>query len=528
MLKRYLNWVGIVFGFCMLMLAMVACEGENTKFSYAVEVIDSTNGKPINQAKVSVTLANIAQPDVLTDNKGFAPLSIDDVYNNKMGRITVEKAGYSPQTENTTIKANELPKQIGLNPIQPPKPTPTPENTPIPTTPTITVSIRCDGKVVNDDYAGAIQACTEYIKLNQATYEGYYNRGILYANPNVLECAASITDFDQAVAIESELADVYYQRGLAYRNCVKDLDAAYTDLTKAIELNPPYQPNVYFNRGVVEVSRSQLEAAKADFAACIRHPKVKPEQKQECNNWLLQINLESCTTPATMTIVGGAQLASANAQSLFDQGVTAMGTKDWEVAINFFTQAIDDTNGFDDAFAMRGRAYLKRYHETKTEEYLNLSIVDLQHSVALNPNNFEGHYNLSAAYTYLYDLKDQPAHLISCAVEHSIKSNELKPDDASAWKNTGMHLLDQGTDVCSAINALNQSFKVNPKYDANYFYLGRAYTMLNDKSQALTYFELLANSKNSDPEVIDLQKKLPDELAVVNAIDPTTIVKTCP
>ncbi|GAA5527032.1 hypothetical protein [Herpetosiphon gulosus] len=527
MLKRYLRWMGVIVGFCVFMMIMGGCEEEN-KFNYSITVVNSVDNKFISQAKVMITLPNIGMVDAFTGDDGFAPFFIDDDYNNMLVPITIEKEGYNPYKGTLTIQSNQISKQIKLNPIQAPEPPPTPENTPIPATPTVAVSIRCDGKVANDDYAGAIQACTDYINANQDDYKGYYNRGILYANPKVLKCAASIADFDQAVAIEPELADVYYQRGLAYQDCVKDLDAAHADLTKAIELNPPYQPNVYFNRGVVEIGRSQLEAAKADFAACIRHPKVTPEQKQECNNWLMQINFESCTTPATMTIVGGAQPVSANAKPLFDQGVTAMGTKDWKAAINRFTQAIDDTNGFDDAFAMRGRSYLKLYHETKIEEYLNLSVVDLQHSVALNPNNFAGHYNLSAAYTYLYDLKDQPDHIINCAVEHSIKSNELKPEDASAWKNTGMHLLDQAINVCSAINALNQALKVNPKYDANYFYLGRGYAMLNDKPQALKYFELLANSKNSDSEVIELQKKLPDELAIVNAIDPTAVVKTCP
>ncbi|MCA0350882.1 MAG: hypothetical protein LCH85_02695 [Chloroflexi bacterium] len=526
MLKRYLRWLGVVVGFCMLMMLMAACEGQ--KPNYQVEVTDSLTNKPIIQAKVTIILPNHSPLEEYTGNNGFAIITIKDEYINQLGRLSIEKTGYASYANQININVESLPKQIKLEPIQAPQPTPTPENTPIAATPTIDVSTSCNGKAINDDYAGAIQACTEYIKINQAKYEGYYNRGMLYANPKVLKCADSIADFDRAADLKQELADIYYQRGLAYRDCVKDLDAAYADLTKAIELNPPYQPNVYFNRGVVEVSRLQLEAARVDFAACIRHPKVTPEQKQECNNWLMQINLESCTTPSTMTIIGGAQAASANAQTLFNQGVTAMGTKDWEVAINLFTQAIDDTNGFDDAFAMRGRSYLKLYHGTKTEEYLNLSIVDLQHSVALNPNNFAGHYNLSAAYTYLYDLKDQPDHIINCAVEHSIKSNELKPEDASAWKNTGMHLLDQAIDLCSAINALNQSLKVNPKYEANYFYLSRAYAMLNDKPQALKYFELLANSKNSDPEVIELQKKLPDELAIVNAIDPNTVVKICP
>ncbi|GAA5527033.1 hypothetical protein [Herpetosiphon gulosus] len=103
----------------------------NDTFNYQVEVIDNTTNKPISQAKVSITLPNLAPLEAFSDNNGFARISISDEYNQQAGRLSIEKAGYDSAMFNVDIQADRLPKQIKLTSNQSniPQPTATPEPT---------------------------------------------------------------------------------------------------------------------------------------------------------------------------------------------------------------------------------------------------------------------------------------------------------------------------------------------------------------------------------------------------------------
>lgn len=103
----------------------------NDTFNYQVEVLDNTTNKPMSQAKVTITLPNLAPLEAFSDNNGFARISISDEYNQQAGRLSIEKAGYDSAMFNVDIQADRLPKQIKLtsNQANIPQPTATPEPT---------------------------------------------------------------------------------------------------------------------------------------------------------------------------------------------------------------------------------------------------------------------------------------------------------------------------------------------------------------------------------------------------------------
>ena len=103
----------------------------NETFNYQVEVLDNASNKPISQAKVSITLPNLAPLETFIDNNGFARIAISAEYNEQAGRLSIEKAGYDSAMFNVDIQADRLPKQIKLTPSQSnnPQPTATPEPT---------------------------------------------------------------------------------------------------------------------------------------------------------------------------------------------------------------------------------------------------------------------------------------------------------------------------------------------------------------------------------------------------------------
>src|SRR5208283_824047 len=65
-----------------------------------------------------------------------------------------------------------------------------------------------------------------------------------------------------------DLASVYYNRGLAYRD-KKDYDSALQDLDKALQLNPNF-PGALNSRGNTYADKGENERAIADYTEALR------------------------------------------------------------------------------------------------------------------------------------------------------------------------------------------------------------------------------------------------------------------
>lgn len=80
--------------------------------------------------------------------------------------------------------------------------------------------------------------------------------------------AASIQDFDKAVALAPLRADAYLDLALA-RSFAKDKNGALADLNKAIELEPQ-NAVALTNRAALRQERGDNEGAIADYTAAIK------------------------------------------------------------------------------------------------------------------------------------------------------------------------------------------------------------------------------------------------------------------
>ena len=77
--------------------------------------------------------------------------------------------------------------------------------------------------------------------------------------------AEAIQDYDEAIRLNPNYADAYYNRGLAY-GAKGDQDRAIQDLNEAIRLNPK-DAGAYSGRGLTRFSIAQFQAAQEDFNA---------------------------------------------------------------------------------------------------------------------------------------------------------------------------------------------------------------------------------------------------------------------
>lgn len=116
-----------------------------------------------------------------------------------------------------------------------------------------------------DDLNSAVQNFTEAIRLNPDYAEAYYNRGLIYHSKGELDRA--IKDYTEAIRLKANLAEAYHYRGFVhYRK--RELDDAIKDYTEAIRLKPDFA-EAYHYRGNTWCAKKDFYSAVGDYQKCL-------------------------------------------------------------------------------------------------------------------------------------------------------------------------------------------------------------------------------------------------------------------
>ena len=169
------------------------------------------------------------------------------------------------------------------------------------------------------------------------------------------EYEKSIGHYTKAIILKPDLAEAYYNRGVAY-NHKGDFDRAIDDSTQAIQLNPDYA-NAYCNRGVAYSSKGDFDCAIDDYTQAIQ---LNPNSAEAYNN----------------------------------RGVVYKNKGDSDRAIDDYTQAIQLNPNFVEAYNNRGSAY------TKQGEY-NRAIEDYNRAIRRKPDLAESYAGRGEARLHL-------------------------------------------------------------------------------------------------------------------------------
>lgn len=94
---------------------------------------------------------------------------------------------------------------------------------------------RANSAFVKGEFEAALTDYTKVIEMKGADASVYLNRGIIYANRNVLD--RSIADFDRAIELDPKDAKGYLQRARSYEK-VGNVQKALSDNEKALALDP--------------------------------------------------------------------------------------------------------------------------------------------------------------------------------------------------------------------------------------------------------------------------------------------------
>jgi tetratricopeptide (TPR) repeat protein len=96
-----------------------------------------------------------------------------------------------------------------------------------------------------NDLDRAIEDYNKAIQLNPNLAEAYYNRGVAYDDKG--QYNEAIKDFDEAIRINPNLVEAYCNRGVAYY-AKGQYNEAIKDFDEAIRINPNLA-EAYYNRG---------------------------------------------------------------------------------------------------------------------------------------------------------------------------------------------------------------------------------------------------------------------------------------
>jgi tetratricopeptide (TPR) repeat protein len=111
----------------------------------------------------------------------------------------------------------------------------------------------------------ALDECTQALEesLNRHNRAGtLVNRGIIYMNRRAYDLA--LADFDDAIALEPDLAEGHINRGgaLIARD---DYAGALAALERGLALNPADPSRAYYNRGIAHEELGQVREAYRDY-----------------------------------------------------------------------------------------------------------------------------------------------------------------------------------------------------------------------------------------------------------------------
>src|SRR3989338_6142883 len=186
------------------------------------------------------------------------------------------------------------------------------------------------------------------------------------------------------------------------------------------------------------------------------------------------------------------------ANEWFDKGYQYALNKEYDEAIEAYTNAIALTPNLANPYNNRGNAYAKKGQNDR-------AIEDYSKAIALDPNDAAAYYNRGIVYA------DKGQY--DRAIEDYNKAIALDPNDAAAYYNRGIVYADKGQ-YDRAIEDYSKAIALDPNYTNAYNNRGSAYDnkkqydrAIEDYSKAIALDPNYTNAYNNRGSAYDNKKQ---------------------
>ncbi|NVJ87193.1 MAG: tetratricopeptide repeat protein [Algoriphagus sp.] len=277
---------------------------------------------------------------------------------------------------------------------------------------------------------------------------------------------------DQWIKDHPTDALAYWYQGQVYEN-FSGLNEPFAleNYNQAI-LHDPELASAYFSRGRLLLKMERFGEAAEDFKAYLRLPKGETSQ----------IIYKKNATEGGVSGVFTEQTEN-KAPIFYHLGLSYLGMKNYEKAIDFFNQAIQ-LKPEADYFAEKGLA-LWNLHKNEDAEKAFIQ------ALALNPEHFLAKERLAQVQGKDLDQLQEPYDL-------AVKN---KPNDPLVWKKRGFYFLNQGN-LTQAGEDLKISLELDSQDPETWYYLGTVAKKQGNLEAAENYFSEGLFMDERNPELL--------------------------
>ncbi|HBB94076.1 MAG TPA: hypothetical protein DC054_01680 [Blastocatellia bacterium] len=322
----------------------------------------------------------------------------------------------------------------------------------------------------------AIEDFTEAIRIEPDFTDAYFERA--RASAELKDYKSAVEDFLVVLRREPANVGAHYKLGLAHFD-LGDYRKAIEDFTHALELKPG-NSTYYSKRGLARFKLGDKDGALDDYLQSLRgHPDKLPKDYLQTLKANPKINDAYYATIEEFLpeILGGVQDKNKVAEVYYERAMLSRyywsvwgnEDEDTETTIQNFTEAIQHRPGYADAYYQRALVYYERKEDAS-------AVGDFTQAIQLSPQDGSLYYNRGLVN---YRLKNWRA-----AINDFTRALELSPEMTNAFYQRGLAYFQVGADP-KAKNDFTRSLKDELVAPDSYYHLGLIYERAGAKEKAI-------------------------------------------
>ena len=324
------------------------------------------------------------------------------------------------------------------------------------------------------DLTGAIAEFKKAVALDPASARAQTNLGSALAKSG--EIGEAVDVFKKALALEPGNFAAQMNLGVALRE-KGDAGAALVYMRRVAE-HDPTNASVQYELGQTLRQNEDLPGAIEAFENALH---IDPELRE--GYYGLGLALKQQATAVRKTVTS----SSSPADELYKHAQEAVTRGELKAAQEQLTEALRVDEGHAESHNLLGFILGQQGN-------LDLSLIHLRRSVALQPESADAHYNLGVALWYSGSKKDAISEL-----EGSVR---LDPAAGAGHAFLGNALRESG-DLDGARQSLQRAIALLPSMTATYVDLAIVFLRLNDLDKALGQLEAALNIPSPSPPAPD-------------------------